>query len=111
MNARSCIDCDKNTPALSEARARELLRETPLWTLLMTPPRIERTFEFRDYSQTMAFTNAVAEIAQHENHHPDLLVRYKTCSVQYSTHVAGGVTENDFICARKIDQLRGNVKA
>lgn len=105
LNARTCVVLKKDTPALSAARSREFLREIPQWTLRAEPPLIERTFEFRDYPSTMAFANAVAEIAQREDHHPDLLISYKTCTVRYSTHAVGGLSENDFICAAKIDLL------
>jgi len=64
-----------------------------------------RTFSFRNYDQTLAFVNAVASIAQREDHHPDILFGYKTCTIRYTTHAIGGLSENDFICAAKIGAL------
>ena len=66
---------------------------------------IEKTFAFRNYHETMAFVNATAWISHREDHHPDLSVGYNTCRVAYKTHAIDGLTENDFICAAKIDAL------
>ncbi len=66
---------------------------------------IRRLFTFKGFHQTMAFVNAVAWIAHRENHHPDLEVGYNRCLVRYRTHAIGGLSENDFICAAKVDRL------
>jgi 4a-hydroxytetrahydrobiopterin dehydratase len=66
---------------------------------------IAKTFRFKDYYETIGFVNALAFIANRENHHPGLEVDYKTCKVSYSSHELGGLSENDFICATKIDEL------
>jgi 4a-hydroxytetrahydrobiopterin dehydratase len=68
---------------------------------------IRKTFRFDDYHRTLAFVNAVAWIAHREDHHPDLEVGYNRCTVRYSTHDVGGLSENDFICAAKVDRLIG----
>jgi 4a-hydroxytetrahydrobiopterin dehydratase len=67
--------------------------------------RIEKTFEFKNFHETIAFVNAVAWIAHVEDHHPDLAVSYDRCVVRYSTHSVGGISINDFICAAKVDAL------
>jgi len=85
--------------------ATELLAELPEWVLSEDHTAIERTFHFRDYYHTMAFVNAVAWIAHHTDHHPDLEVGYNRCVVRYTTHAIGGLSENDFICAARIDRL------
>lgn len=64
-----------------------------------------KTFEFTDFHGTMAFVNAVAWIAHRGDHHPDLQVGYKRCTVQWSTHSAGGLTLKDLICAAQVDAL------
>jgi 4a-hydroxytetrahydrobiopterin dehydratase len=69
---------------------------------------IERTFTFKNYYETMAFVNAVAFISHQEDHHPDMEVGYKTCKVRYFTHSIKGLSENDFICAAKVDKLIKN---
>ncbi|HET9207317.1 MAG TPA: 4a-hydroxytetrahydrobiopterin dehydratase [Burkholderiaceae bacterium] len=68
---------------------------------------IERSFKFDDFRLTMAFVNAVAGVADAEDHHPHLAVDYGRCLVRFNTHSAGGITRNDFICAAKIDVLPG----
>lgn len=66
---------------------------------------ISKTFNFKNYYETMAFVNATAWISHREDHHPDLEVGYNKCLVRYSTHSVGGLSENDFICAAKIESL------
>ncbi len=66
---------------------------------------IQRSFRFKNYYRTIAFVNALAWIAHREDHHPDLDVGYNRCVVHYSTHSVGGLSENDFICASRIDAL------
>jgi 4a-hydroxytetrahydrobiopterin dehydratase len=68
---------------------------------------ISKTYNFKNYYETMAFVNATAWISHREDHHPDLEVGYNKCKVTYSTHSAGGVTEKDFDCAGRIDKLMG----
>jgi 4a-hydroxytetrahydrobiopterin dehydratase len=67
---------------------------------------LSRSFAFADFHRTMAFVNAVAWIAHRQDHHPDLTVSYSRCRVAFSTHSAGGLTLNDFVCAAHIDLLR-----
>lgn len=66
---------------------------------------IERTYAFRDYHDTIAFVNALSWVVHGEDHHPDLNIGYNRCSVRWSTHSVGGVSENDFICAAKSDAV------
>ena len=66
---------------------------------------IEKTFAFNNYLRTMAFVNAIAYIAEQQDHHPELLVRYNTCSVRFNTHDALGITQSDFACAALVDAL------
>jgi len=75
------------------------------WMLASDNKSISRTFGFRNYYQTLAFVNALAWIAHGEDHHPDLEVGYNRCLVRYSTHAVDGLSENDFICAARIDAL------
>lgn len=66
---------------------------------------ISKTYRFRDYYQTMAFVNATAWVSHRTDHHPDLEVGYNQCLIRYRTHDIDGLSENDFICAAKIDAL------
>lgn len=92
-------------PKLSDREADENIRLLAGWK--REGFAITRTFTFKNYHQTMAFVNAVAWIAHRENHHPDISFGYKSCTVRYTTHAIGGLSENDFICAAKIDALIG----
>jgi 4a-hydroxytetrahydrobiopterin dehydratase len=90
---------------LTEASVRELLPEVPGWEVVENGHALSKTFRFPDYYRTMAFVNALAHVAHAEDHHPDLSVHYDRCVVRFSTHDAGGLSENDFICAAKADAL------
>jgi 4a-hydroxytetrahydrobiopterin dehydratase len=90
---------------LSAEDAQRLLDALPGWALVENGEAMGKTFKFKDYYRTMAFVNALAFVAHRENHHPDLGVHYDRVEVRYSTHDVGGLSENDFICAAKIEQL------
>ena len=90
---------------LGEARIRELLPQLPGWELAEDGHALVKTFRFPDYYRTMSFVNALAHVANREDHHPDLGVHYDRAVVRYSTHDVGGLSENDFICAAKADAL------
>jgi 4a-hydroxytetrahydrobiopterin dehydratase len=100
-----CQVLDKGSPALDEQTINDLLTLIPDWQISKDRHTIHKNFTFADYYHTIAFVNAVAWIAQQENHHPDLSVTYKQCTVTYSTHSINGLSRNDFICAAKIDTL------
>lgn len=89
--------------AMSAADITAHLREARGWSLISGA--IEKTFRFADFHHTMAFVNAVAWIAQRENHHPDTSFGYDHCSLRFNTHSVGGVSINDFICAAKVEAL------
>ncbi|MGY0611720.1 MULTISPECIES: 4a-hydroxytetrahydrobiopterin dehydratase [unclassified Luteimonas] len=90
---------------LAEARIREFMSEVPEWTLAEEGKALVRTFRFPDYRHTMSFVNALAHMANREDHHPDLGVHYDRCEVRWSTHDVDGLSENDFICAARTDEL------
>jgi 4a-hydroxytetrahydrobiopterin dehydratase len=99
----------RSTPQRGQALAREaadkLLKQLSGWMMSADGKEICRTFAFENYYGTMAFVNAVAWIAHAEDHHPDMTVGYNKVTVAFSTHSVGGLSENDFICAAKIDAL------
>jgi 4a-hydroxytetrahydrobiopterin dehydratase len=103
---RRCEPCDGGIAPLTRAAADELLlRLDPAWVLDDKAASLRREFTFRDFYRTMSFVNALAHVANIEDHHPDLEVGYNVCRVRYSTHAIGGLSENDFICAAKLDQI------
>jgi 4a-hydroxytetrahydrobiopterin dehydratase len=89
--------------ALSAKDVTQRLKGLNGWTA--EKGRISKTYKFDDYYHTISFVNAVAWLANKEDHHPDLEVGYNQCVVHYSTHSVGGLSENDFICAAKVDAL------
>jgi 4a-hydroxytetrahydrobiopterin dehydratase len=101
--ALASMTCRPGAPRLNADELTTHLATLSGWTL--AGDRIEKTFRFGDYHQTMAFVNALAWIAHREDHHPDLGVHYNRCEVTFSTHDAGGVTQNDVICAAKAERL------
>ena len=103
LTAKTCQPCEGGTPPLSPDEVTELMHQLDGWEFLDT--RIAKEYHFKNYYQTIAFVNAIAWISHREDHHPDLTVGYNKCRVEYMTHAIGGLSENDFICAAKIDTL------
>ena len=100
---RTCKACERGEGRLPADQARKMARDLPGWAYQRD--RIEKTFRFRSHYEAMAFANAIAWISHQEDHHPELTTGYSTCSVGYSTHSVGGLTDNDFICARRVERL------
>jgi 4a-hydroxytetrahydrobiopterin dehydratase len=106
LTDKKCVPCEGGVPALSRAEALALAGQLHAgWTVAEDGKRIGRALKFKDFYRTMSFVNALAHIANTEDHHPDLEVGYDYCRVTFSTHSIDGLSENDFICAAKIDQL------
>lgn len=105
LTHKTCKPCEGGVAPLQQAEAQKMLQEIPGWELSKTGDSIHRQFEFKNYYRVIAFVNAIAWIAHHENHHPDLEVGYNRCVVRYSTHAIDGLSENDFICAAKVNAL------
>jgi 4a-hydroxytetrahydrobiopterin dehydratase len=105
LASRRCVACRGGTPPLSEMEARRLLAGVPLWSLQEGATRLSRRFEFKDFVQAMEFVNRVAEIAEAEGHHPDIAIHWNKVDLVLWTHSIGGLHENDFIVAAKIDRL------
>jgi 4a-hydroxytetrahydrobiopterin dehydratase len=98
--------CMREARRLDDAGIDELSNRIHTdWSLAEDRNSIRRTFTFKNYYQTIAFVNALAWVAHGEDHHPDLAVGYNRCAVTYSTHSVGGLSENDFICAARVDAL------
>jgi 4a-hydroxytetrahydrobiopterin dehydratase len=106
LSEKHCIPCEGGVPAMdAKASAAALAGLAKGWTLIEDGKALKREFKFVDFFRTMSFVNALAHVANVEDHHPDLEVGYDHCRVRYSTHAIGGLSENDFICAAKIDKL------
>ena len=106
LSSKRCVPCEGGVPALSRAEAEAQLRSLASgWQLSTDAKSITRAFGFVDFFRTMSFVNALAHVANIEDHHPDLEVGYNYCRIRFTTHAIGGLSENDFICAAKIDQI------
>jgi 4a-hydroxytetrahydrobiopterin dehydratase len=106
LTKRRCKPCEGGVPALDSETVQQLMRALhSAWRLSADGKSISRVFKFAGYHRTISFVNAVAWIAEAEGHHPDLQVLYGKVDVLYTTHAIDGLSENDFICAAKIDRL------
>lgn len=105
LASKTCVPCRGGIPPLTEEKARELLAQTPAWSLEQGGTRLKRRFEFRDFKAAMGFVNRVAEIAEAQGHHPDIAIHWNTVDLEMWTHKIGGLHENDFILAAKVDRL------
>ena len=103
LAAGKCKPCEGGVAPLKDQEVRNLLKQLDGWE--QAGGRIAKTYLFKNYYQTMAFVNAAAWISHREDHHPDLTVGYNQCRVEYVTHAIGGLSQNDFICAAKLDRL------
>jgi 4a-hydroxytetrahydrobiopterin dehydratase len=95
--------CQADVVSLSPVEAKRLAQEVPEWSL--GDQAIEREFQLKDFGQAMDFVNKVADIAEGQDHHPDIFISYNKVRLILSTHKVGGLSQNDFILAAKIDQL------
>ena len=105
LAGKTCIPCKGGVEPLREPQLGELLAQVPDWQLNEDGRSIARQFKFKNYYRTMAFVNALAYVSHQQDHHADLEVGYNHCRVLFSTHAIGGLSENDFICAARIDKL------
>ena len=104
---RRCVRCEPGTPPLDQAAIQRLLAQVPGWTVEESDGHqvLTRRFKFKGFMPGVELVNLIAKVAEAEGHHPDLLLSYGSVTVHLFTHAAGGLTENDFILAAKIDRL------
>lgn len=100
---RHCTPCEGGVQPFDPDVSAGLLRSLPGWMLV--DKAIEKTFVFHNHHEAMAFVNALAWVSHRENHHPELTVSYRDVRIRYWTHAIGGLSENDFICAAKLEKL------
>ncbi len=106
LTEKKCLPCEGGVPPLPAAECERLLKQlAPEWRLSPDGRELQREWTFKDFHRTVSFVNAVAHVANLEDHHPDLAIGYDYCRLRYTTHAVSGLTENDFICAAKIDRL------
>jgi len=106
LTEKKCKPCEGGVPPLSNAAAAELMKALHSgWVISDDGKSISRSFRFEHFTQTMGFVNALAWVAESEDHHPNMEVGFGDCVVRWNTHAIDGLSENDFICAAKTDRL------
>lgn len=106
LKEKKCVPCEGGVPPVPREHAERLLADLPGWTLSDDGVRIRREWVAKNFRAAVAFVNRVAELAEDEGHHPDLhLVAYRNVAIELWTHAIGGLSENDFITAAKINEL------
>jgi 4a-hydroxytetrahydrobiopterin dehydratase len=111
LTRKKCVPCEGGVPKLTREEAKGYLASVPGWSLVDDGQRIRREWRAKNFMAAMDFFGMVAEVAEDEGHHPDLhLVGYRNAAIEIWTHAIGGLSENDFILAAKIDKLPFAVK-
>jgi 4a-hydroxytetrahydrobiopterin dehydratase len=107
LSAEKCIACRKGEPALTDAEIETLKVHAPEWQIREVDgmQRLERTFKFKNFAEALDFTNKVGAVAEEEDHHPRIVTEWGKVTLQWWTHVIGGLHKNDFIMAAKSDEL------
>jgi 4a-hydroxytetrahydrobiopterin dehydratase len=108
LSEEKCVPCRAGGAPLPAEEARELARSAEQWTL--SEKRIEREIKFKDFRAAMAFVNQVADLANEQDHHPDICISYNRVRLTLMTHKVGGLTRNDFIMAARIDRIAAQPK-
>lgn len=103
LTQKQCKPCESGLAPLLQPEVDVLMATLSGWQ--QYDHLISKKYLFKDYYQTMAFVNAIAWLSHREAHHPELLVTFNSCLVEYSTHAIHGLSENDFICAAQVDAL------
>ncbi len=104
LTKKKCVPCEGGTPPFTTEEAQDYLKQVKDWKLVGN--KIERDFKFEDFVQAMEFVNKVADLVEQEQHHPDITIySWNKVKLVTYTHSIGGLSENDFILAAKIDKL------
>ena len=102
LTAKKCVPCEGGTPPLEDGKIQEYLKEVEGWEF-ENEKLIKKTFKFKTFRESIDFVNRVAGLAEQENHHPDIIIRFRKVTFELTTHAIKGLSENDFIMASKID--------
>ena len=106
LRKKKCVPCERGVPLISRNEAESYLEELPVWKLSGDGKSIFCEYLMKNFIEAIHFVNRIAKVAEKEDHHPDLhLVGYRRLKIELSTHAVGGLSENDFILAAKIDRL------
>ena len=106
LSAQKCVACEGGVTPLDREEAIMILKQTPEWKLSLDGKSIKRSYTLKNFVEIISLVNKIAEVAEKEGHHPDLhITDYRNLEINLSTHAIGGLSQNDFIMAAKIDQL------
>ena len=105
---KKCVPCEGGTIPLQSAQIQEYLSQLKTAWDVIEQKKIRKEFKFKDFKEALDFVNKVGELAEQENHHPDISLAWGKVVVELSTHAINGLSENDFILAAKIEQMLGN---
>jgi 4a-hydroxytetrahydrobiopterin dehydratase len=112
LRTKKCLPCEGGVPKMTPAEAEAQLAKLTGWAITKDGQRIRKEWVVKNFMAGIRFFNEVAEVAETEGHHPDLhIVGYRNLSIEIWTHAIGGLSENDFILAAKIDNLPVEVKS
>lgn len=104
LTAKKCVPCEGGTPPLTSDEVNKLLAQVPNWVL--EEGKLVRRFKFKNFKEAISFVNKVADLAEAENHHPNISIfGYRNVKLTFSTHAIAGLSENDFIMAAKVNTL------
>lgn len=106
LSSQHCIPCEGGTLPIFRMQAEELLKQVQGWNLANDVKSISKERTFKNFAEALAFANKIGAIAEAKGHHPDLTVTWGKVGIQLSTHAIGGLSENDFILAAKIDNIK-----
>lgn len=107
LTKKHCVPCEGGTPPLSDEKEDEFIKQIAEWILLRDGThKITRQFKFENFKKAMGFVNKVADLAEEEGHHPDIKIVYNKVQLDLFTHAVGGLSENDFIMASKINKIK-----
>lgn len=104
LTEMKCVPCEGGVPPFDQKKIAQYIKQLPKGWSVVDGKKLRKEFKFKSFPETIAFVNKVALIAQEEGHHPDMEVHYAKLSVEFSTHAIGGLSENDFIMAAKIEK-------
>jgi len=104
---KKCIPCEQGGKAMTPDQVKTMLAEVPGWKLAADGKSISKRFTFPDFMHALGFVTKIAGIAEMENHHPDIMLGWGYAECKLWTHTIGGLHENDFIMASKINMLNG----
>ncbi len=109
LTQMKCEPCEGGVDPMDFVKEEKMLQEVPKWEIKRDKThQISRTFSFDDFNQSMSFVNEVARIAEEEGHHPNIHIFYNEVELVLYTHAIGGLSQNDFIVAAKVDEMLKN---